>query len=156
MNASVGGTMKQTLYCKGEQSVKYQHKNLGKDECKQLDQQEIPGLARTSDRSISSASSQSLCDLDEHIYASIKLDSSPVMHNTSAALEDFGRTTNTSIHEQPIIHYSKVHWGTVEMKLFPIIPGDHPDCVQGPPVSNSLFDQTQLSHRHLKLLTFYD
>lgn len=31
-----------------------------------------------------------------------------------------------------------VSWGAIEMRLYPIIPGDHPDTWQGPPVRNSL------------------
>ena len=28
----------------------------------------------------------------------------------------------------------KVSWGNIEMHLHPVIPGDHPDTIEGPPV----------------------
>ena len=29
----------------------------------------------------------------------------------------------------------KVRWGNLDVRMYPTIPGDHPDCEQGPPVS---------------------
>jgi len=29
----------------------------------------------------------------------------------------------------------KVRWGRLDVRMYPTIPGDHPDCEQGPPVS---------------------
>lgn len=34
----------------------------------------------------------------------------------------------------------KVSWGSVEMRMYPIIPGDHPDTMQGPPVRSSIYE----------------
>lgn len=75
------------------------------------DDDEVPSLARTSDRSLSSASSQSLFDL---------VDNSPA----------------STASKRPAATRS-VHWGTVKQRVFSLIPGDHPDCLSGPPLSIS-------------------
>jgi hypothetical protein len=31
----------------------------------------------------------------------------------------------------------KVSWGNIEMHMHPVIPGDHPDTLEGPPVGNN-------------------
>lgn len=36
---------------------------------------------------------------------------------------------------EPSHRGKQVSWGTLNMKLYPIICGDHPDCVHGPPLT---------------------
>jgi hypothetical protein len=35
-------------------------------------------------------------------------------------------------------HQKQLRWGKVEMRFYPVMPGDHPDTAQGPPVSPPL------------------
>lgn len=79
-----------------------------------------PSMASTSDISWSSGSSQSLRDLEG---------GGVPFQNGKCSLTDFAAKV------QPAKD-SHVMWGDVEVRIYPIIPGDHPDCVQGPPVSS--------------------
>lgn len=133
--------MKQTcvlesLCCQGDQNVPYHshhHRLRRQEECERDPQEEIPDLSKVSDRSIASTSSQSLYDLEEN--CGFMTCDSPV----GVVVTKSAATTITNHNEQPIPRDTKVHWGTVQVKLFPIIPGDHPDCVHGPPVSDFWF-----------------
>ena len=31
-------------------------------------------------------------------------------------------------------HHPTISWGSLGVRLYGVMPGDHPDCVQGPPV----------------------
>jgi hypothetical protein len=54
--------------------------------------------------------------------------------------DDFEQSVSTT-EENKTIQSSgrkpvrKVTWGNVAMRMFPVIPGDHPDTREGPPVS---------------------
>ena len=69
--------------------------------------------APTSDRTWSIDSSDSLSDLEE----------------------SFPALRDDSTQEEVVEASPKVRWGQVNIRLFPIIPGNHPDCIRGPPVS---------------------
>jgi hypothetical protein len=43
----------------------------------------------------------------------------------------------TTVHNQDPIPLKKVRWGNIEMRLHSVIPGDHPDTREGPPVSGT-------------------
>jgi hypothetical protein len=92
--------------------------------------QGVPSVAPLSDTSASSASccyverSPSDGDLSESSEDSAESLQRIAELDADAWIERSGATDVTR----------RVSWGEVETRLYPIIPGDHPDTWQGPPV----------------------
>lgn len=72
-----------------------------------------PSLASVSDKSWSTASSQSLRDLEDESN----------VQNESVIPDAINDFKNKSTHDTKNTH---IWWGDVEVRVYPIIPGDHP------------------------------
>ena len=79
------------------------------------------GAERNSERTWATESSYSLSDLDESI---------PPTEDEEAV----DATTEEQQSADEVKSSSKIRWGQVNVRLFQIMPGHHPDCLKGPPV----------------------
>ena len=98
---------------------------------------DIPALTPVSDSSVSShqhtASVSSASSLLCHE------DSPDVSKRTESSVEDEDELFSSAHQSEESVrkasHDRTVHWGTVTQRKYPIIPGDHPDTMIGPPLT---------------------
>lgn len=104
---------------------------------RQFVDQDIPKLVLASDCSDSSDERSKITLLvDEQRESAPALDKPVTIRASSSctfvsALEDALDTFEISKGKKEL----HVRWGTVTQRKYPIIPGDHPDTVQGPPLT---------------------
>jgi len=90
-----------------------------------------PWLQPISDSTLSTTSSRSqLSDIDDYPCSMEDEYSNPAT-NTSTEMDLKDEESTSGPARKP----SKVRWGSVDVRVFPIIPGDHPDCDRGPPLT---------------------
>lgn len=98
----------------------------------------LPDLVHDSDSSSSSSPEKPLrtrivsVTSDDEIPTQIDADEQdsredlPAKHASLVMLENF---------REPYHRGKQVSWGSLNIKMYPIICGDHPDCVHGPPLT---------------------
>lgn len=86
----------------------------------------IPDVAPVSDTSAGSSSPS--CN-------QARSNASDISDATSVKLAEVDAVAWEEAESSPKRERRKIHWGTVETRHYPVIPGDHPDTFQGPPVS---------------------
>lgn len=85
-------------------------------------------VERNSERTWSTESSYSLSDLDESLPPT-EDDEDEAPATTAQEQQNINTESSKSASS------CKIRFGQVNVRLFQIIPGVHPDCVKGPPVS---------------------
>jgi len=94
--------------------------------------------------SIYNDSSSRVVTLDDAIPGAVPVSDSSASSFASETIEDFHRSIEplpqsiTPIQEEPVLNGSitrRISFGDIEIRKYPVILGDHPDCEMGPPVT---------------------
>lgn len=86
-----------------------------------------------SDSSNSSTSSESPCYSPQTVF--IIVDDSTRSNSSASLRTDARKLVSVPVLEQKL--KKNVSFGTTAVRFYPIIPGDHPNCMEGPSVSKS-------------------